>query len=684
MIKNKIILVIQARMSSTRLPGKILKPIKGLSILEYLITRVNNIEEIDEYWVATSSNKADDIIEKLFKDQINVYRGDEQDVLGRYYDLATQTKAKTIIRITADCPFSDPSLIKKAIQLYNSKDVDYLSNVLDRSYPDGLDIEIFSYETLKITHEKCNDISLREHVTPYMKTNHYNTYLSGSFKTYNFKNNIDFSHLRWTLDTEDDYSFLTKLAEKLDIKFSWMNAVSELTKDASLLSWNRDINVRTGALSIKNAKNISINRYTNSNKLFDKAINIIPLASQTFSKSFQQYVKGAAPLFAEKAKGAILTDIDGNEYIDYVAALLPVILGYCDPDIDSKIIAQLNKGITFSLASDLEYQLADKLVNLIPSAEMVRFGKNGSDVTSAAIRLARAHTGRDMIAVAGYHGWHDWYIGSTTRDVGVPNAVKSLTTKFSYDDLDGLKKQLDTNLYAAIILEPYFYEKDSNNILKELRSITNQTGTVLIFDEIISGFRINIGGAQSEYNVIPDISTFGKSMANGMPISAIAGNKKIMSNMNEIFFSSTFGGEALSLVASIETINKIQRTDAINKMKKTGTKLILGLNAIIDKTFLKGAFIFQGPDWWPRLNIVDINIDITLFKSLLRQELNAAGLILNATLNLSLSHTEPLIIEETLIRFKIAIDKLSEHIQMRDPKKALKGDLMKPTFSVRP
>ncbi|MBT3939725.1 MAG: aminotransferase class III-fold pyridoxal phosphate-dependent enzyme, partial [Pelagibacterales bacterium] len=519
MVKNKTILVIQARMASTRLPGKILKPIKGVPILEYLIKRVNNIEEINEYWVATSNNKADDIIENLFKSKINVFRGNEQDVLGRYYALATQTKANTIIRITADCPFSDPDLIKKAIQLYNSKDVDYLSNVLDRSYPDGLDVEIFSYKALKITHEKCKDISLREHVTPYMKTNYYSTYLSGSFKTFNFKNNIDFSHLRWTLDTEDDYSFLTKLAEKLDMKFNWMSAISELTKDASLLSWNRDINVRTGALSIKNAKNNTKNNYTNSNKLFDKAINIIPLASQTFSKSSQQYVKGAAPLFAAKAKGAILTDIDGNEYIDYVAGLLPIVLGYCDADIDSKIIAQLNKGITFSLASDLEYQLADKLVNLIPSAEMVRFGKNGSDVTSAAIRIARAYTGRDMVAVAGYHGWHDWYIGSTTRDIGVPNAVKSLTTKFSYADLDGLKKQLNTNLYAAIILEPYFYEKDNNNILKELRSITNQTGTVLIFDEIISGFRINIGGAQSEYNITPDISTFGKSMANGMPIS---------------------------------------------------------------------------------------------------------------------------------------------------------------------
>ncbi len=684
MVKNKIILVIQARMASKRLPGKILKPIKGVSILEYLIKRISNIDEIDEYWLATSDNKADDIIESLFKSQINIFRGDEQDVLSRYYDLATQIKAKTIIRITADCPFADPGLIKRAIELYNSKKVDYLSNVLDRSYPDGLDIEIFSYEALKETHEKCKDKFLREHVTPYMKTNHYSSYLSGNFKTFNFKNDIDFSHLRWTLDTDDDYSFLTKLADKLDIKFNWMSAISELTKDASLLSWNRDINDRKGALSGKEAKNNVKNNYTNSNKLFEKAVNIIPLASQTFSKSSQQYVKGAAPLFANKAKGAKLIDIDGNEYIDYVSGLLPIILGYCDPDIDSKIIAQLNKGITFSLASDLEYQLADKLVNLIPSAEMVRFGKNGSDVTSAAIRIARAYTGRDMVAVAGYHGWHDWYIGSTTRDIGVPNIIKSLTTKFKYADLDGLKKQLNTNSYAAIILEPYFYEKDTHNILKELRSITNQTGTVLIFDEIISGFRINIGGAQSEYNVTPDISTFGKGMANGMPISAIVGNKKIMSKMNEIFFSSTFGGEALSLIASIETINKIQRTNAINKMKKTGMELISSLNDIIEQSTLKGTFEFMEPDWWPRLNIVNVNIDITLFKSLLRQELNAAGLIINATLNLSLSHTQANIIHETLFRFKIAIDKLSEHMQKKDPQKALKGDLMKPTFSVRP
>ena len=685
MTDKKIILVIQARMSSTRLPGKILKSIGGMKVLDYIINRIKNIKDIDEYWIATSNNKNDDIIEKLYKSKINVYRGDEEDVLSRFYDLATNTKAQVIIRITADCPFVDKSIISKAIKLFQENNIDYLSNVLNRTYPDGLDVEIFSYKALKITHEKCKDNYLREHVTPYMKTNHYKKYVTGNFKTYNFKNDTDFSHLRWTLDTEEDYSFLEQIAKKLEINFNWMQVVSELTKDASLLSWNRNISKRKGALFQNDNKKYSEERsYKNSNKLFKKVIDVIPLASQTFSKSYQQYAKGVAPLFAKNADGAILIDIDDNDYIDYVSALLPIILGYSDPDVDSKIITQLEKGITFSLASDLEFLLADKLVDLIPSAEMVRFGKNGSDATSAAIRLARAYTERDMIAVGGYHGWHDWYIGSTSRNLGVPSAVTSLTTKFNYDDLSHLKNILNTKKYAAVIVEPYFNDKDVVSILNEIRNITNKTGTLLIFDEIISGFRINIGGSQKEYNVVPDLSTFGKSMANGMPISAIVGSKKIMNKMNDIFFSSTFGGEALSLVAAIETINKIKRTNAINKMKKTGSKLILELNNLISKSLLKDMFYFMGPDWWPRIHINSNNkIDNVLFKSLLRQEFNASGLLINATLNLSLAHTHDSIYTETINRFAKAILKLNEHIEMKNPEKALKGNLIKPTFSVR-
>ena len=196
--------------------------------------------------------------------------------------------------------------------------------------------------------------------------------------------------------------------------------------------------------------------FINSNKLYDRAIKTIPLASQTFSKSAMNFPKGASPLFFKKGQGAYVWDHDGNKYIDYVLGLMPIILGYCDPDVDESIRKQLDNGIIFSLSSELEVQLSEKLVELIPCAEMVRFGKNGSDVTSASIRLARAFTGRDKIAVSGYHGWHDWYIGTTTRNLGVPKAVQSLSSKFIFNDPDSLEYLFKHNPsdFAAVILEP--------------------------------------------------------------------------------------------------------------------------------------------------------------------------------------------------------------------------------------
>ena len=199
-----------------------------------------------------------------------------------------------------------------------------------------------------------------------------------------------------------------------------------------------------------------INNFAESERLYRRALETIPTASQTFSKSAINYVKGASPLFATRGKGAELWDADGNCYIDYVMGLLPAILGYCDPDVDAAIAAQLERGITLSLATELEIDLAERLKTLIPCAEMVRFGKNGTDATSAAVRIARAATGRDKVAVCGYHGWQDWYIGSTTRHLGVPEAVRKLTLTFPYNDASALERLLEENRneVAAIVLEP--------------------------------------------------------------------------------------------------------------------------------------------------------------------------------------------------------------------------------------
>ena len=286
-------------------------------------------------------------------------------------------------------------------------------------------------------------------------------------------------------------------------------------------------------------------RYKASQQLLEEAEELIPLGSQTFSKSRIQYPEGKSPLFLHNGLGGRVWDVDGNEYVDLVCGLLPVILGYCDPNVDNAIREQLERGITLSLPTTLEIKLAERLVKIIPSAEKVRFGKNGTDATSAAIRLARAYTGRDHVLALGYHGWQDWYIGATSRNKGVPETVSKLTHKLPYNDVAAIKKALDQypNQIAAIILEPMSTVVPLTGYLEELRDITHETGIILIFDEIITGFRFALGGAQEYFNVIPDLSAFGKALGNGMPISAVVGRADIMNEMEEIFFSGTFGGK---------------------------------------------------------------------------------------------------------------------------------------------
>ncbi|MBI2113060.1 MAG: aminotransferase class III-fold pyridoxal phosphate-dependent enzyme, partial [Candidatus Wildermuthbacteria bacterium] len=259
-------------------------------------------------------------------------------------------------------------------------------------------------------------------------------------------------------------------------------------------------------------------KFTASAKFFKEVSKIIPLASQTFSKSYLQYVPENSPLFITHGKGAYVWDVDGNKYLDFVNGLLPVVLGYQYKKVDEAVKDQLKKGITFSLPSPLEYQLAKKLTQLIPCAQMVRFGKNGSDATAGAVRLARAVTKRDRIASCGYHGWQDWYIGLNPKNAGVPQAVKNLVHKFEYNNIQSLEQLVKKypGEFAAVIMEPMTFSKPQDRFLHRVKTIAHANGALLIFDEIITGFRFGLGGAQEYFRVIPDLATFGKSMANGM------------------------------------------------------------------------------------------------------------------------------------------------------------------------
>jgi len=384
-------------------------------------------------------------------------------------------------------------------------------------------------------------------------------------------------------------------------------------------------------------------RYANSNRMLERAERVIPLGSQTFSKSKIQYPQGHAPLYLKKGRGGRVWDVDGNEYVDLVCGLLPVLLGYCDPDVDAAIKVQLENGISFSLATELEIELAERLVEMVPCAEMVRFGKNGTDATSATIRLARAYTGREHILTCGYHGWQDWYIGATTRSKGVPKAVGELTHKVPFNDLDAVRKMFQTypGNIAALILEPMNVEEPFPGYLEELTELVHAHGALLIFDEVITGFRYAKGGAQELFGVTPDLSSFGKAMGNGMPISAVVGRAEIMREMEEIFFSSTFGGETLSLAAAIATVDKVRDKPVIERLWETGDKIAVSVAELLQRYDLSEVISLVGKAPWTLFQFQDhANASSAGIKTLFLKEMLAQGVLLLGSNNICYAHDE--------------------------------------------
>ncbi|MEK9968292.1 MAG: aminotransferase class III-fold pyridoxal phosphate-dependent enzyme [Ferrovibrio sp.] len=385
------------------------------------------------------------------------------------------------------------------------------------------------------------------------------------------------------------------------------------------------------------------NRYSASQSLLERAQRVIPLGTQTFSKSYQQFPEGSAPLFLTHGKGSHVWDADGNEYIDMISGLLPVVLGYQDADVDNAIREQLQRGISFSLATELEVEVAELLTEIVPCAEMVRFGKNGSDATTGCVRVARAATGRDRLVICGYHGWHDWYIGSTVRNKGVPAAIGAMVDRVPYNDMDALHQIFSRHPgeIAAIIMEPMNSAEPKPGYLEEVKEFAHSQGALLIFDEIITGFRFALGGAQEHFGVTPDLAAFGKAMGNGMPIAAVVGRADLMSEMEEIFFSSTFGGEALSLAAAKALILKMRREPVIETLWARGSALADGVRKLIQKHELSGAIGLYGLAPWTLLGFYDMpNARKEAIKTLFIREMLAGGILMAASHNMSYAHSD--------------------------------------------
>lgn len=384
-------------------------------------------------------------------------------------------------------------------------------------------------------------------------------------------------------------------------------------------------------------------RYKTSEALLQRALKVIPLGSQTFSKSSTQYPYGVSPFFITRGLGSHVWDADGNEYVDFVNSLAAITLGHKDPEVDAAVMRQLQQGVIFTLPHPIEIEVAEKIIEMVPCAEMVRFGKNGSDATAGAIRLARAYTGRDHVAVCGYHGWQDWYIGSTSRNRGVPKATSDLTHKFTYNNLDSLIEVFNQwpNEIAAVILEPANVVMPKQGYLEAVKEIASKHGALLIFDETITGFRYANGGAQELFGVVPDLATFGKGIANGYPISAIAGRQVVMRLLEEVFFSFTFGGETLSLAASLATMTKLQHQPVVQTIRAQGKKLMDGVTRLIERHDVGHILQISGDPSWSFLtfNAVTPNTEWEI-KTLFLQEIFVRGVLCIGTHNMSYSHSD--------------------------------------------
>ncbi len=337
--------------------------------------------------------------------------------------------------------------------------------------------------------------------------------------------------------------------------------------------------------------------------MFEEAKRLVPGGVAGIRRPYN-FVQGEYPIFFESGQGGRIIDVDGNEYIDYLCAYGPIIIGYKEPEIDDAVYEQVrSKGFCFSLTQPIQNELIQKLTEIIPSCEMAAIVKTGSDATTIAIRVARGYTGRTKIARCGYHGWHDWCVEVKG---GIPEKFFEDVYEFHYNDLDHLEDLLKKHGddMAAIIVTPMGHplandvEYPKEGFLEGVRELADRYGSVLIFDEIRSGFRCSIGGAQKFFGVTPDLSTFGKAMANGYSISALVGKREFMSVLaDKVFLSSTYFPNSDAQIAALKTIEILERDKILDVIYAKGMEFGKQVQKVVADSGLNVAF--SGAPWMP-------------------------------------------------------------------------------------
>ncbi len=634
----KVVAIVQARMGSTRLPNKVLRTIIGKPMIELLLLRLSRSKEIDQIVVATSVNSNNlPLIECVQKLGYACEMGSESDVLERYVQVAEEYKADIVVRITGDCPLIDPDLVDEVIRKFKYGKYDYVSNSYPPSYPDGLNVEVCSFLALKHASEATKKSFDREHVTPYLRT-------PNLFKQDVVRCEHDYSELRWTVDEPEDLKVVSNIFEYFypDINFSWEKILDLQHKKPHLFEANKLILRDEGAM------------IGTGQKLWKRAKKIIPGGNMLLSKRSEMFLPKYWPAYFSKAKGCKVWDLDGNEYIDM--SLMGVgtnILGYGHPEIDDAVHKTVDAGNMTTLNSPEEVYLAERLVEMHPWADMVRFARSGGEANAVAIRIARAAVGKDKVAVCGYHGWHDWYLSANLGDNerlaghllpgldprGVPKNLRETVFPFNYNKFDELEALVNENNIGVIKMEVMRNLEPEDNFLHRVRALATERNIVLIFDECTSGFRETFGGLHKKYGVEPDMAIFGKALGNGYGITAILGRQEIMEAAQFTFISSTFWTERIGPTAALKTLEVMERDKSWNIITDKGLQIRQRWQQLADNYDIKinhwglpalTGFTFEGPQ----------SLE---YKTLLSQEMLSKGYLAGNSIYSSTAHTQEIV-----------------------------------------
>ncbi|MDA7476472.1 aminotransferase class III-fold pyridoxal phosphate-dependent enzyme [Candidatus Pelagibacter ubique] len=665
----RILAIVQARVNSIRLPNKVMKKIVNEPMIGILLKRLSKSKLVSQIILATSKEPENrKLIEYVEDLGFHCMQGSTNDVLDRYFHIAEKHNADAVVRITGDCPLIDPNLVDLCIDKFLNSNVDYFSNTNPPTFPDGLDIEVMRYTALKKASLEAKSLFDREHVTPYIKR-------LKIFSKENLYNNQNLSNLRWTVDDPEDFEVISNVFEyfKPSIYFGWKDVLSLNKNKPELFKIN------------SNTKRDEGSKMSSGQKLWKKAKKVISGGNMLLSKRPEMFLPEKWPAYYSRSKGCSVWDLDGREYIDMsIMGIGTNILGYGHPEVDEVVMKTVRDGNMSTLNSPEEVNLAEKLIEMHPWSSSVRFARSGGEANAIAIRIARCASGRDNVAICGYHGWHDWYLSANLNNNksldghllsglepnGVPKNLKETVFPFKYNEIDELKKIVKEKNIGIIKMEVYRNIEPKDNFLKKVREIANDNKIILIFDECTSGFRETFGGIHKKYSVDPDMAMFGKALGNGYAITAVLGRKKIMDAAQSSFISSTFWTERIGPSAALKTLEIMERDKSWDYVTKVGKNIHDRLEKISNKYDLKilqtGLFALTSYKFQSEKALA--------YKTLITQEMLKKGFLASNSVYVCTQHTKE-IVERYFYELETVFSLISECENGRDVNKLLEGPI---------